>query len=231
MSGTKPNARHENPFASDTGADPRAKERDAAQSSVMTRMPDQGGTQRRRRRVVPPFAGENHVCDTCEMDFARVSVADALAVISSLPDWVREAVSTVPLAAQRSRPAQDRWSVTEYVCHLRDIYATYTIRLYRARTEPEPVVEPMLNDLRVRRFRYNERDVHAVLDELGATVAGFCDEVAQTTHWDRLVTRLPGEYRTALWLVRQAMHEGQHHLNDIRWTISVVSPTNSKMEW
>jgi hypothetical protein len=27
---------------------------------------------------------------------------------------------------------------------------------------------------------------------------------------------LPDEDRTALWLVRQAMHEGVHHLGDIR---------------
>jgi hypothetical protein len=34
--------------------------------------------------------------------------------------------------------------------------------------------------------------------------------------WDRIATRLPGEDRTARWLVRQAMHEGVHHLGDIR---------------
>jgi hypothetical protein len=27
---------------------------------------------------------------------------------------------------------------------------------------------------------------------------------------------LPGEQRSARWLVRQAMHEGVHHLADIR---------------
>jgi hypothetical protein len=30
-----------------------------------------------------------------------------------------------------------------------------------------------------------------------------------------MVTPLPGEERTARWLVRQAMHEGVHHLGDI----------------
>lgn len=172
---------------------------------------------------MPPLAAENYVCETCGIDFARVSVADAVAVIGSLPGRVREAVSTAPAHVRRSRPRDDRWSVIEYVCHLRDVYATYTIWLYRARNEHEPALEPMLNDLRARRFRYNERNVDAVLDELSATAAGFCAEVARMNQWDRLVTRLPGEHRTARWLVRQAMHEGQHHLDDIRWTISVVN--------
>ena len=120
--------------------------------------------------------------------------------------------------ARRQRPSPQVWSVTEYVCHLRDVYATYTIRLHRARTEDRPALEPMLNDLRARRFRYNERDVVPILDELAANAAGFCEEIARAgpQDWDRVATRRPGEQRSARWLVRQAMHEGVHHLADIR---------------
>ncbi len=193
---------------------------------MMVRMSDQGEAPRRQRAVVPPLAAEDYVCEACEIDFAQVSVADAVAVIGSLPGRVRETVSAAPAEVRRLRPRADRWSVIEYVCHLRDVYATYTIRLHRARTEHEPVLEPMLNDLRARRFRYNERSVDAVLDELGATAAGFCEEVARMEQWDRLVTRLPGEHRTARWLVRQAMHEGQHHLDDISKTTSAVTLTD-----
>lgn len=105
----------------------------------------------------------------------------------------------------------------EYACHIRDVYATYTIRLHRARTEHGPALEPMLNDLRARRLRYNERDLDAVLDEIAANVAGFSDEIGRmsSSDWDRTVTRLPEETRTTRWLVRQATHEGIHHLGDI----------------
>jgi hypothetical protein len=116
-----------------------------------------------------------------------------------------------------STPSPGVWSVTEYVCHLRDVYVSFTIRLHRVRTEHQPAWEPMFNDLRVRRFRYNDCDLAATLDELAAAAAGFCDEVARTGEheWNRVATRLPGEQRTARWLVRQAMHEGVHHLGDI----------------
>jgi hypothetical protein len=100
--------------------------------------------------------------------------------------------------------------------------------LHRARTEERPALEPMLNDLRARRFRYNERDVVAILDEVAANAAGFCEEIAGAgpQDWDRVATRRPGEQRSARWLVRQAMHEGVHHLADIR-TVGTAAGTSA----
>ncbi len=188
-------------------------------------MSDQANARGQRRDVLPPLAAEDHDCSVCVMNFWEVSVEQAVEAIGQLPAAVQEAVSRVPMEARRLRTVPDQWSVTEYVCHLRDVYVVYTIRLHRARTEHRPVLEPMLNDLRARRFRYNECDVNAVLDEMTAAAAGFCEEAAhnQPHHWNRLVTRLPGEIRTSRWLVRQAMHEGQHHLYDIRRTTEAVA--------
>ena len=44
------------------------------------------------------------------------------------------------------------------------------------------------------------------------------DEVGRSSavELQRTATRLPGEQRTGYWLIRQAMHEGVHHLADIR---------------
>ena len=167
---------------------------------------------------LPPLAAEDHICDSCSVVYPDTQINDAVAVIAGLPGAVQEAVGAIPPALRRLRPAPDVWSVAEYLCHLRDVYVSFTIRLYRVRTEQRPALEPMFNDLRARRFRYNDCDIEATLDELAAAAAGFRDEVARTgkDDWDRLATRLPGEQRTARWLVRQAMHEGVHHLADIR---------------
>lgn len=165
---------------------------------------------------LPPLAAEDHVCEVCAVVYADTLIDDAVAVIAGLPDAVREAVGAIPPEGRRVRPGPDVWSVAEYLCHLRDVYVSSTIRLHRVRTEEEPACEPMFNDLRARRFRYNDCDIAATLDELAAAVAGFRDEVARTADWDRVATRLPGERRTARWLVRQAMHEGVHHLADIQ---------------
>ena len=168
--------------------------------------------------AVPPLAAEDYVCPDCRVSYSEVTIEGATETIRGIAGAVREVALAVSEASRRQRPAAEVWSVTEYVCHLRDVYMTYTIRLHRTRTEDEPALEPMLNDLRTRRFRYNERELRPVLDELTAAVAGFCDEIARTAPdgWDRTATRLPGERRTARWLVRQAAHEGVHHLGDIR---------------
>lgn len=178
-------------------------------------MSDSGGGQ--RHRAIPPLVGEQHVCHACGIAYSEVSVEQAVRAIQELPVAVRDATGAVSSADRRTRPQPGTWSVVEYVCHLRDVFATYTVRLHRTRTEDQPVLEPMLNDLRARRFRYNELDLPAVLDELAANAQGFCDEVARLSGDDltRTASRLPGETRTALWLIRQAMHEGVHHLRDV----------------
>lgn len=184
-----------------------------------------GSQPRSAAPPLPPLPGENHVCAECGLDFRRITVEDALEFISSVPAAVRDTVAPVPAALRRTRPAPGTWSLTEYACHLRDVYMTYTIRLHRTRTEDRPQLEPMLNDLRARRFRYNDRDLRAVLDDLAAGAAGFREEAlsAAPGDWDRVASRLPGEYRTARWLARQAMHEGRHHLHDLRAVAASVT--------
>jgi prolyl-tRNA editing enzyme YbaK/EbsC (Cys-tRNA(Pro) deacylase) len=167
---------------------------------------------------VPPLAAEDHACADCGIRYPQIDLTGAASVIGGIMEQVSDVVLALPLWARNQRPAPATWSVAEYVCHLRDVYVTYTIRLHRSRTEDRPVLEPMLNDLRACRFRYIESDVAVVLGELADTASGFCEEVvrAEPYCWGRVVTRLPGEERTARWLVRQAVHEGVHHLGDIR---------------
>ncbi len=175
--------------------------------------------------AVPPLPAEDHVCAACGVDYAALPVEAARATVAGVPARVRAAALAVPEPAVRRRPDPGTWSVVEYVCHLRDVYTSSTIRLHRTRTEDRPVLEPMLNDLRARRFRYAERDLRPMLDELAATVAGFLDETRRVAgpDWDRTATRLPGEHRTARWLVRHAAHEGVHHLRDIAAVARAVS--------
>lgn len=170
---------------------------------------------------VPPLVEEDHHCPSCRVSYADVSVAAALAEIRLVPGRVRQAVEGVSAEHSRRRPATGGWSVTEYSCHLRDVYASSTVRVHWACAFDGARVEPMLNDVRASRLRYNERDLTAVVDELAANVRGFVDEAGTVgdADWERTVERLPGERRTVRWLVRQAMHEGVHHLADIRATL------------
>ena len=149
------------------------------------------------------------------MGYADSGVESAAVALRGVPEEVRAAVLAVAPEDRRVRPDPATWSVVEYACHLRDVFATFTIRLHRTSTEDAPALEPMFADLRAVRFRYNEADPGVVLGELEAHVAGFLDEMAATTDWDRVATRRPEEVRTARWLVRHALHEARHHVHDI----------------
>lgn len=188
------------------------------------RVSDRGAVNGDKPDALPLLAGEEHICRVCRLSYQKISIESAIDVIHSIPTEARDAVLGMPKEIWRERPGAGVWSVAEYLCHVRDVYSTYTIRLHRARTEDRPALEPMFNDLRARRFRYKESDVNAVLGELEATAVGFCEEIVRTgsEHWDRVVRRLPNEERTARWLVRQAMHEGRHHVRDIHETGEAV---------
>ena len=168
-------------------------------------------------RELPPLAGEEHVCEACGIRYADLTVAEALDTVAGLPERYAAAVAAVPASERSVRPEPAVWSVAEYVCHVRDVFVSFTIRLYRVRTEDRPALEPMYNDLRAARFGYRERPLPPVLDELAAAVAGFAEEArrVRTDGWERTGSRRPGEERTARWLVRQALHEGVHHLADV----------------
>ncbi|MCU4184316.1 DinB family protein [Acidiferrimicrobium sp. IK] len=164
-----------------------------------------------------PLAAENFFCETCDISYPDTTLADAIAAIERLPGRLDDALESVPEGALRVRPSPEVWSPIEYLCHIRDVMISATVRLYRTRTEEVPSVEPMFNDLRAARFGYAHRKVGAVMAEIVYDATGFLAEVARmpSDGWNRRLRRLPGETRTGIWLVRQTMHEGEHHLLDI----------------
>jgi hypothetical protein len=164
---------------------------------------------------LPPLAGEDHVCAECGMSYPATDLEDAVPALRSVPADVRAVSLAVPEVHRHVRPDPGTWSVVEYACHVRDVFASFTIRLHRISTEDVPALEPMFADLRAVRFRYNDADLGSVLAELDVYVAGFLAEIAATTDWDRTATRRPGELRSARWLVRHGLHEARHHTNDI----------------
>src|SRR5437764_8153632 len=76
---------------------------------------------------LPPLAAEDHVCPGCRLAYADVDLDQAVAAIRTLPARIRAAADAVPEPAVRRRPEPGTWSVLEYLCHVRDVYTTFTI--------------------------------------------------------------------------------------------------------
>jgi len=166
---------------------------------------------------IPPLAPEDHECMTCQMRYAATALDAALTAVRSYPARYRQALDGLPDPVLRQRPEPHTWSILEYTCHVRDVYDVYTHRLTRTMTDQHPVLEPMRNEQRAARDHYNEQDPRGVLDALAGRAARFAAQAGSVTpsQYSRTATRLPGEERTLLWLIRQAAHEGLHHLHDI----------------
>jgi len=118
---------------------------------------------------------ESFRCADCAISYEEIDVEAALASIATLPDAFRDAIARLSRERVQRRVPPRTWSILEYACHVRDVFATSTIRLYRSRMEDQPVVEPMYNELRARRFEYNQLDPSAVMRELGANVNGLIE--------------------------------------------------------
>jgi hypothetical protein len=174
---------------------------------------------------LPPLAEPDHVCLVCSMVYADVTPAAAVAIVRTLPGQYRATVSPFSPEAVRGRPDPMTWSVIEYVCHVRDVHVAFADRIRLALVADHPAFEPLGNDRRAERFRYNDADVPTTLDELELAADQFIELVTTlgADDWQRTARRLPGEDRDVLWMVRQTAHEAMHHLGDIENVASRLS--------
>lgn len=165
---------------------------------------------------IPPLAREDHVCSECGVAYASIEVAGALEAIRAVPRSVLPhgrfpRRSSGCVQTKRRGPYWSMWATSGTCTPSTPSGST------GPRVEERPMLEPIFNEPRAARFRYNNRDLGPIVAELADNVAGLIDEAARVSdeEWNRVARRLPGEERTARWLVRQAMHEGTHHLLDI----------------
>jgi hypothetical protein len=167
--------------------------------------------------VAPP-------CEECGFDSDSVSSADADTTIRSFGRRYRAPLTRfLPGedgdALLRLRPAASTWSALEYACHVRDVFDLYDTRIRRVVDEDTPSFESMGRDERAVRERYNEQHAPTVADELATNAERLATTVAGLQHgdWERTgVNPYPEPApRTALWMVRNVVHEANHHLLDI----------------
>jgi hypothetical protein len=166
--------------------------------------------------AVPPLPPSDHHCSRCDLSYADLTPARAVAMVRDFPARYRDAIAAIDEAALRRRPDASTWSALEYLCHVRDVFEVYQSRVALTLAETDPELAPMRNRERAERQRYSEQEPSEVIEGLEHNVAAYLSLVAAITP-DQLMrscSRL-GERRDATWLLRQAAHEGIHHLDDI----------------
>jgi DinB superfamily len=159
-------------------------------------------------------------CDACQFDFDAVRhAAIRPRVIAAAAAMSHDLRRADPAVATRS-PSVDRWSATEYAAHTRDVLLTIRDRLVIGIVEEHPGFKPLYREERVTLGLYRRDPPADVADELRSAAAMFgrLFDAVDPKLLDRTVAYgFPDpETQTLLWMGRQAVHETEHHLADVR---------------
>lgn len=181
------------------------------------------------RSVEPDYAIAG-LCATCGFDPTDVTPEAAIDALQALPTSWRSTLAVHlddddPTRGLTARTSALAWSALEHAGHVRDVVHALDIRLQRVLREdsptiPETHVTPPSGA--------NEQGLAVILaaltmsaDQMSGTV-----ESAPAEAWTRQAHRRQRPV-TALDLVREAVHEGCHHLHLARQGLVQVRSTSS----
>ena len=162
-------------------------------------------------------------CDECGFDYDATDWTEVGARVRAA------AAATAALLADATdvaatRPEPDRWSALEYAAHVRDVLITIRDRLVIGLVEDDPGFKPMYRDQRVAFGLYAGDTVDAVAPEVvaaAAMLARLFDAIDPDALARPVQYGFPDpERRTLLWMGRQAVHECEHHLDDMRENVA-----------
>lgn len=177
--------------------------------------------------MFPPYLGNTvgvrsgYVCPDCGLDYGTISPSDAKLALRSFPRRYRSAVAAAledetDAGLVRRRPDATTWSALEYTTHVADLFEHFAEVVRRMHQETSPTIAFWDPDERAAAERYGEQDPLAVLDRLTAAAERLVLEVERIDpdSWGRTAAFPFGE-RDLLHMVRNAVHEGSHHLRDV----------------
>jgi len=171
-----------------------------------------------------PVVTPKERCDECGFVYAEVSPADAVEKLRSFARRYRAPLTRFLAdedgdAILRRRPSADVWSALEYAAHVRDAIRFNGYMARRTLTEEHPTMPAPNPDQTAVDNNYNAEDpseVAAGIEERADKVATIVEGVEDPSAWDRVAAweGRDGDF-TALYFVRNAVHEGHHHLLDV----------------
>lgn len=172
--------------------------------------------------------GSTYVCPGCGLDYDTISPPDADVALRSFPRRYRAAMEAAMRSDSdapggpgeawvRRRPDPDTWSALEYTAHVADLFSLFADVVRRMYDESEPTLDFWDADVRAAEQGYRDQEPADVLDRLDAEADRLVTAVARVdaAGWRRTATFPFGE-RDLLMMVRNAVHEGSHHLRDVQ---------------
>jgi hypothetical protein len=159
-------------------------------------------------------------CAQCGFIFDDLPVDQIAGALRALPGRYRLELADVAEAVCRRRPQPEVWSALEYTCHVRDVLLVQRDRALLALVETRPSFPRMYRDERVGLAGYDAHPLEEVAAQLGMAAelcATVFERLSREQHLRPLIYNYPAPMeRDVAWLGRHTVHEGEHHLSDVR---------------
>jgi hypothetical protein len=159
-------------------------------------------------------------CPLCGHDVATVPADDlAPAIIDAARRWHEfiDAVLADPEGAEWLRVRGSGWCGLEYAAHVRDVLSLFTRRVETVVLVPEPELAWWDHEATAVDEHYREQDPRAVADDIVEGAEELAFVLQRLRPAQRLRVGIRRGHRFSIeGLVRFALHETLHHLEDAR---------------
>jgi hypothetical protein len=158
------------------------------------------------------------LCSECGFDWEGAT-GELARVLDSVAHEFGEVLAGCAESTLRARPSPSVWSPLEYAAHVRDVLAWYEERVRRVLSEERPHLSAGVGWAVVTEERaYHRESTDAVLGGLVGAAASLGGLLASlsSSEWLRVGVGSEGDERDVAILARRAVHEGVHHLVDVR---------------
>jgi uncharacterized damage-inducible protein DinB len=101
-------------------------------------------------------------CPICQKEHPY-STSEALTLLDSTARRLERLTAAMSPKRAAARPAPEKWSAKEIVCHLADCELTYAFRYRKIISEPDPVLVPFDQDAWAKGLRYQAQPLKQAL--------------------------------------------------------------------
>lgn len=163
-------------------------------------------------------------CAECGFDASTFPPEQVAQLIRDNARVWRELLAATEPARLVRRPSDDRWSVLEYACHVRDVFRLFHGRLALMLDEDGPTFPNWDQDVSAVEDDYNGQDPTTVAADLttAATALAARFDAVQGDAWQRTGLRSDGAHFTVDTFSRYLVHDPVHHIHDVTVDLAQV---------
>lgn len=165
-------------------------------------------------------------CDVCGFRWADVTVEEIPRRLELAIGSFTEVITSAGLKVAR-RPSPTRWSILEYGGHMRDVLISIRERIITAAILDAPTGVAMNREERVSLGFYQHDTPADVAGELSTMTNLFVKTITSLSApalLRHLIYSPASPYEvTILWAAAQAVHEAEHHLEDVKENVALLS--------